>query len=191
MEKTIVEFGKKENKLVTFEGQDFFVNPVIPIEVQAAIIQQYLMDYFHPETTIDDEISTDYISAEFKMKLAVLDRQTTIDISKPGDDDYAKSLVTQLWLPVINEIENFDDFEITLYKIVSEMKEERELKMSVGAVLDGLSSKVGGFIDKLNSIPLGDFKDMATKASDTLKELENSPVSGLFKEAEKHNESKA
>jgi hypothetical protein len=183
MEKIDIDFVTKEPNTFDFEGQTIIVDPIMSLENQAALIQQYLSDYFNSGASFFDGLPFDILGADFKLKLFIIDRQTNINITKDGDNEYSKLLVSRVWESVRNNIDNFCEFDMNLHDVVGAIEHERDLKLSVGGVINGLADKLGAMADKLSGVSSDDLKKAIADGQGLLKELENSPASKIFVES--------
>ena len=192
MEKKVIEFGKMENEVIQFDGQDVQVVPFISGALEAFLIDQYIQDYFYSSTDhkILPSVLRNYLGAELQVKLTILDRLTNVQISNADDPDYADRICTELWDLVVDKIRNYWDFEENLSCVIEEIKNELDLEKSVGGVINGLVGKLGELLDKLNNVSPDEMKKLVEDSQGLLKELEQSPASAVFIESERNKYSK-
>jgi hypothetical protein len=184
MEKKVISFAETENVMIRFQKQDIEVVPLIPLDLQAFLIENYVANYFYPQNRIIGSLKKDYLGAELNLRLLILDRLTSVSITGE-DENYTKNLCSELWDLVEVSISNYWSFRESLDKVVEEVEKEIAIEKSVGGVLDKLSEKISYFMDKLNSIPIEDMKKITKDASKLLKQVETSQAASLFVEAGK------
>jgi hypothetical protein len=186
-DKIVVKFDEKKS-IIEFDGQNIEVTRFIPGALQAYLIEQYIQEYFYSvgDRKILPGLLRNYLGAELHMKLTILDRLTNVQISNGEDIEYGDRICTELWGLVVQEIDNYFDFEESLSNVLKEVKKEIEIEKSVGGVIAGVADNINELLRKLNSISPEELKKLVEDGQGLLKGLEESPISGVFREAEQN-----
>lgn len=143
-EKQKLKLENKKNVRLDFDKFEILVKPYISLNDKISILRTYF-DAFLSE----NDIIVAYMQAEYSIVLQIIDLCTDIDIDNAGVDDLISSGV---WDKVVAEISNYWKLRQDIDTIVKFMREDSIAEKSVGTVIDNLSGKVLGLIDKLSQI---------------------------------------
>jgi hypothetical protein len=187
MEKKVVQFKKKANVEIDFYGEKVTVIPYIDAVHQSIFIERYLARYFDPKDNSTPGCRYAFADSENELKIAVIEELSNLELK---DIDMIGLLVSGFFEKLVNVVTNWGEFKATLYQSVKIVEKERELQESVGGVISGLASKLGGLIDKLNEISPDELKQLVSDSQGLLKGLEQSPASQVFVESGKNKASK-
>jgi hypothetical protein len=183
MEKKVVQFENKVNVEIDFYGQKIAVIPYIDAVHQSIFIERYLERYFNPKDNSIPGCRYAFADSENELKIAVIEELSDLELK---DVDMIALLVSGLFEKIVSVVTNWAEFKAILYKSVTIVEKEKELQESVGGVIGVLTSKLGGFIDKLNEISPDDMKKLVSDSQELLKGLEQSPASQIFVESNKN-----
>jgi len=192
MKKKFISFSKKENVIVKWGEEEIEVIPYIDAVVESTLIEEYIENYFNPkDNKLIKSMSWDFLGSEAGQKMSIIDRFTNISLKKEdgSDIDYIALLASGIWELVVEKIENYDKFRSDLFYVIESMEDEVFISKSIGATIDSFAKKIGEFLDKLNSFSPEEVKSLGEQGTKLLKDIENSPVSGLFKEAKRVSKS--
>ena len=171
-EKLKIEFVEPKSKFFDFCGKNIEVKPYLLEGEQILIIKDYIETYFKNEF--------DYFGAERQFKTNVFNYSLlnveTIDSRLYDSSDFFEQATKQIL--------NYRDFRISLNRIISDVKEERALNLSLGKVLNDVSNKLICILDKLGSMTPEDVSKMKDDGLQMLKSIEDSSASNLFKESQ-------
>lgn len=189
MEKVKLTFDEPKSKKFWFSGQEIVVAPYLTIQDQITLIKTYVETYFQPNenTLTPGDSGRDIIGADFSMMLGIVDLCTNIDVSEINLDELINS---GLWDKIYKCIENYEEFQSLLRGVVLDILREKELRKSVGFVIDVLATKLSDFLDAMSNLDPESIKQLGESGVSLLKDIEKSPVTGLFKEARKSTRKK-
>lgn len=150
MEKKRISLKTPENVTLMHGEQVIKVKPFLSMEEQVELTRYYIEQYFQPSPQVGTE--KDYLAAEFTLMLNVIDKCTDImlfenDLPVMVAEDFLSN--EDLWIEIKQKITNFWDFYTRLGRIISDIKEENQMKASLGYVLDGLADRVEDAISSL------------------------------------------
>ena len=168
MEKKVFEWKVPENELLDVGGYKIEVMPYIPLSEQVRIINEYVMAYFHPDKKFIIEDECDSYTAEYALKLALLDICTNIKL----EGDFENVLYLNIYEQVEMSITNYYEFRNALDSIVANIKEQRLKNSSVGLVIDSIYQKINVLISELGE----NIKNFKPEDLEKLKEVGNSLV---------------
>jgi hypothetical protein len=150
MDKVKLEFKAPETKEVEYNGVNIQVTPYLTSSQQVALINTYISTYFgeNEEKFIQDS-EYSYLEAEFELLNLILQLCTNVDIDSITEDMY-----TDLTLSgkVYGEIHNYGDFRAKLNYIINEVKQQENLRNSIGKVVSDLVEKAYDVLNKLTDI---------------------------------------
>jgi len=188
MEKIVVSFKRNTTVEMDWQGQKLSVIPHINVGLQSLLIERYLERYFNPKQNSIPGCRYAFVDAEGELKVSIVSELTNIELK---DADLIEMLACGLFEKLVGYVDNWGEFKAFLYKSVTIVEKELELKESVGGVIAGVASKINELLEKLNSISPDEMKELVSQSQGLLKGLENSPASSVFLEAGKNKASKA
>jgi hypothetical protein len=173
-EKIKILVKRAKNVVIDYNGSEIVVQPYLTTENQIILAGNYLADYFD-SSSLGKEYNV--LLAENGLLLAVIQLCTNIDMSeilssKDLSDDFLSN--TQLCDDIISKIQNYWEFYTRLTTIVDDVRREKEMQLSLGAVIDGLATKVSSLLENLMGFEPTD--ENMQKIKDMLKTVESSPI---------------
>ena len=149
MDKKKISLESPKNVNLTYGETVIKVKPFISMEEQVELIRNYIEQYFQVSPLLNTE--KNYLMAEYGLMLAIVDMCTDIMLFENDKPILTidEILATDLWDTIRNKIVNYYEFSEKLNRIVSDIKQENESKMSLGYVLDGLAERVENAISSL------------------------------------------
>lgn len=182
MDKVKLNIIEPKLKKIEYNDQEIKVKPYMTIAEQVLLIHHYVKDYFlpDPELIVIQETSRNPVWAEIKMRLEVIKRFTDIDTAELDIDNFFAS---GLWEKITEDIKNYSEFYTRLNAYVSDIEKEMLYKKSLGVVIDDLAERLEGIINRLANITPEQLDKIKGVGEELLKEIESSPVSGVFRES--------
>jgi hypothetical protein len=180
MDKKVIKFTPLKKVGFGFPGQneDYFieVRPYLDVAEQSELIELYLDSYFNSDNYGNEQSQ---IIAECAVVLYILDHLTNVEIS---NEDIDNVLASKLWSYVKERISNYDDFRHNLNEVIKNKKEQIALEKSVGVMVDKAVNKVVELVSNISqNTDVDKIKEVITSS---LKEMEQSPMAPVFKEAQ-------
>jgi hypothetical protein len=193
MEKKVFELKQPKIIEIEFSGNIIEVTPYITRLQVAGMINNYLMAYFMSDRkSVPVTMSTrNFLDAEYALKLDIIDNLTNIKVLENNKliFDIDLAIANGLYSKIQNSIVNYGEFYSFLKFILDDIENQLALEKSLGSVIDGLMSKIqeilGNFSDSLENMKPEDLDKAKMLGQDLLKQLNESPISNIFKEAEK------
>jgi hypothetical protein len=173
MEKKNLDFKLPENVIVDIMGQDVTVRPYLTMVESVALINNYLKEYFSPETKSLDMPQWAAWDAEYSLTLALVDLLTDIKIDETVA--FENLFYSGDFLRIREEIINFYEFRELLDRAVEDVKAQIEQKRSIGWAIDTLYSKLEGLLEQVSE----SVKNLNPEMLDKLKETGNSLIEKL------------
>ena len=177
MDKVKLEFKTPKNKIVEYNGVEFEVTPLLGLTQQIIIINKYLEAYFENRT--DDKATPmskyNYIEAEYTLANYIIQLTTNIDVT---DATYELMLDTRLLDTITSEIYNYKELRSRLDYIINEIKEQKNLDKSVGAILDSAVSDIKDLISNFSDINITpeQLEEVKNVGENMIKELQQSAI---------------
>ena len=187
MEKSKFNFKKPENVVLEIDGQNVVVRPYLELNEMVALINNYLDEYFHPDTKSIAMDEWNLYDAEFSLKMAIVDFVSSIPVA---EGSFENLFYSNLYDIIEAKIVNYWDFRELLDKIVDNIKESIAQKKSVGGIIDSLYEKGKVILDQLVESTKNLTPEQLEKLKETGKELvdkiaQNPIVGEVFKDAER------
>jgi hypothetical protein len=171
-----VQLGKISalNVKVEHNGVVFEVENFLDFSKQIFLTNIYLEEYFkNPEESLVALSDYNFIDAECKLLYNLLKLNTNIDVDSMENDAYVDS---PLMAKVAGAIYNFKSFRTNLSFMISEIKEQRALKASLGETVSALVSKGYELLDKVTDISPEQIEKVRTTGLELVEKLkENNP----------------
>lgn len=171
-----MEFKIPEKVKITHEGYEFLIVPFLSYGEQVALINTFIENYFFPGAESEFYIKRSYYNyplAEVNMKANILRMISNIDMDDFPLDYHADSI---FWKKVSDSIINYSEFKRRLDVAVNEIKEQRQIENSIGNVIDGLTQKLYGILDKFSNFTPEDVENTKSSILELMKKLEDSSV---------------
>jgi hypothetical protein len=150
MDKVKLEFKTPDAKEVEYNGVKFQVIPYLSSSQQVGLINTYIATYFGENSTKFVEASGySYIEAEFELLNLIMQLCTNVDTDSITEDMYTDLMLSGR---VYGEIQNYGDFRGKLNYIINEIKQQENLRNSVGKVISDLVEKGYDVLNKLTDI---------------------------------------
>jgi hypothetical protein len=193
MDKIQLDFSQSGTESIKYNNDEILVNKYISFDQQISLCTAYCSAYFFPSTnnTIKGSSDWDYFGAEYTLRMNILHLCTNIKVY--NDDNSIVGGVenifySELWDKISQKIVNFQPFRAALNKVVDDIQKQISNKNSLGSVLNGLANKLSLAIDQLSKIDLSpeNLQRLKDTADHITKNVENSSVSEIFKEASKN-----
>lgn len=187
-EKIRLDLGTQEETF-EFAGTKITVCP-IDFPTQVRLISEYLGELLFPDgdSKVVAFTQRDRFGAVMALRLAVIDTCTNIAVLGENGEaliDVDKVVASGLWDALEEHIPNYYDFETMLVRIEADIREERIIKESVGAVLNKVADSIVKALETLANADVSD--ENITRIENMVENLKEgiqaSPVAGLFKEA--------
>jgi hypothetical protein len=172
---TIIHHIPKE-KEIDFFSQKINIIPFLTTDKQVFLINQYLKDYFAPntESVIIEKFGTyNYFSAELNLMNYIIQMNTDIDTSNFDNNFYSDSY---FWDAVTSQIKNYKLFRERLERIVSDVKEELKIEKSIGAVLEKAIVELQNVLEQFKDLSPEDIEKLQKKGTRLLEKLEKSTI---------------
>ena len=145
MDKIKIELNEIPLVAKIYNGMTLNISPYISIENKLQIIEIYLDALF-----AGNNISQNYVTAEYSLMLAVVDLCTNIETD---DTDIIQKLIfTGAWDEIKSSIKNYGEFRQELKDVV-EMKYN---EMSISSNINALILKVSGLVDNISKLDLSE-----------------------------------
>ena len=188
MQKKVLQFGKFADEIISIDGQDVIVAPFLTLDQMVSLINQYVENYFYPEVKSINKSERAYYDAEQALKLGIVDLATSIQIE--GSEFEHLFYDPEIFNKITACINNYWEFDELLRGTVDSIKEEMELKNSIGAKMDELFNKISLLLDNLQESMANLNPEMLEKLKATGNELvekisNNELVQGVFADADK------
>jgi len=164
MDKIRIELNELPLIAKIYNGMTLNISPYISIENKLQIIETYLDALF-----AGNNVSQNYIAAEYSLMLSVVDLCTNIEIS---DTDIIQKLIfTGLWDEIRLSIKNYNEFRRELDDVVKMKYNE----MSILSNLNTLILKISGVVDNISKIDLSEngIKQLAESYQELTKNVGN------------------
>lgn len=174
MDKVKLEIKIPEKVIINYNGVDIEIIPFLTIAQEAFLIQKYIEDYFgNPTDILINGTRYHYLEAETKLKNYLIQLITNIEIEDLDVNIYSDSV---LWNKIEDEILNYYDFEMKLYKVVNSVKQEENIKYSIGSVISNLVDKANAFIEKMEDMDPDKLKEAGEKGLELVERLEKTSI---------------
>ena len=169
-------------------GQNIEVRPFISPDDEVSLIKNYIDVYFNNTKKMVEFSSFDFIGAEYALNIGILQLLTSVEIIDENGKsaiNYPLLVANNLMREIKFRIANYDEFEVKLYRTVSEMKEKIYNQKAIGSVIDGLVIKASIVLEqfaKVDMTPEGiaGLQDIAKTLAGS---LQDSPLKPLIKES--------
>lgn len=150
MDKVKLGLLVSEQVSVEHNGVAFQVETFLNFAKQVFLTNVYLEEYFkNPDENLIGLSDYSFLDAECKLMYHLLKLNTNIDVDSMENDVYVDSVLAS---KLAGAIVNFKSFRGKLSFIISEIKEQKNLKASVGETLSALISKGYDILDKMADI---------------------------------------
>jgi hypothetical protein len=171
--KVKLELKLPENKEIEYNGVKIEIKPFLSLPHQVFLINRYVEEYFVNNKNMVGGSECDYIGAECSLKNYILQGCTNVDVEGFDNDLYADD---SLWGKIYKEIINYYSFRGNLYAVIQEIKEQKEIKSSLGEVISNLIDKIIPILDEIKDITPEQIKELQDKSSQLMKDLQESAV---------------
>jgi len=172
LEKVKITTNSPEMAEIKFNKQNIEVKPYLS-DLDKSIILKTCSGYLW-----------DVMSLEQSWKICILDLATNIKVVDENGEIVIDGEVlnySNLFDQVIYGIRNYDEVRQLLDKHIENQKRQIEIQQSLGAVVDVVSTKLFTFLDGLKDL---DSDKLLENGKKLLSEIEKSPVSNVFREAQ-------
>lgn len=174
MEKIKIELDKIDYIAFKFKDKEIFLKPYISVLDKVTITMEYLSILFDNE---DTNISGKYFIAEYALILQIIDILSNVDVS---DVDADSVIYSGLWDEIKKRISNYESFKYDLNRVILFYQNEKNLEISVGAVLERFANKAIESIEKLSTLDSKELKETSETFVNALNKL-NEAVPGITK----------
>jgi hypothetical protein len=185
MEKKKLVVKPVDNHVFLYQNNPIEIRPYLTAVEQAILIEEYVSNYFYPNTGMVSGVDCDYLGAEYYLMLDIINRLTSVLVDDKEDVkglSLEELVTTTLWVEIKSHISNYKEFREMLDRVVSDKKEQIALTKSVGATIDRVVEKVEEAL--LNLAQNVDPEKLKEVATGLLKDMEKSPMAPVFAEAQ-------
>ena len=160
MEKSTFNFKPPENVVLEIDGQNVTVRPYLELNEMVALINNYLDEYFYPDTKSIEMDMWNLYDAEFSLKMAIVDFTSSIPVA---EGSFENLFYSNLYDIIEAKIVNYWDFRELLDSIVKNIKAQIVQKNSLASLVE----KVGVLLSDLTE----GLKDLTPEKLEKLKEV--------------------